>query len=258
MKKLFALILALALICACAAGFAEEEKPLAGKTLTIAMSPDFMYFETVSETDETGYEGLDIDIIKSLSATLGFDFEISPMSFSSLIGALQTGNADFVISGLSKNEEREKVVDFSIEYAETDFGVVVPVDSDISDFDGLKGKTICCSQGANQESLITGELEGTLVTYQGQSAVGLAVAQKSDGVEAGITSINGAKKLSNEVVDNDGNPMLKYFVLEYDGISDIYNIAFPKGSELLPLFDEALQNMKDSGELDELINKWLY
>lgn len=258
MKKLFALVLALALVCACAAGFAEEEKPLAGQTLTIAMSPDFMYFETVSETDPTGYEGLDIDIIKSLSETLGFDFTISPMSFSSLIGALQTGNADFVISGLSINEERAKVVDFSIAYAETDFGVVVPVDSDISDFDGLRGKTICCSQGANQESLITGELAGTLVTYQGQSAVGLAVAQGSDGVQAGITSINGAKKLSNEVVTDDGEPMLKYFVLEYEGISDIYNIAFPKGSELKPLFDEALQNMIDSGEMDELINKWLY
>ena len=257
MKKLIAFVLALVLICACAA-FADEAKPLEGQKLVIAMSPDFMYFETVSETDETGYEGLDIDIIKSLSATLGFEFEITPMSFSSLIGALQTGNADFVISGLSINEERAKVVDFSIAYAETDFGVVVPVDSDIADFDGLKGKTICCSQGANQESLITGELEGTLVTYQGQSAVGLAVAQQSDGVQAGITSINGAKKLSNEVVDNDGNPMLKYFVLEYEGISDVYNIAFPKGSELQPIFDEALQNMIDSGEMDELINKWLY
>ena len=73
-----------------------------------------------------------------------------------------------------------------------------------------------------------------------------------------MTSINGTKKLSNTVLDEEGNPMLKYFVLEYDGISDIYNIAFPKGSELKAIFDEALQEMIDSGEMGELIQKWLY
>lgn len=258
MKKLFAILLTLILALGCCAGFAEEAKPLAGQTLTIAMSPDFMYFETVSETEECGYEGLDIDIIKSLSEKLGFEFVITPMAFSSLIGTLQTGNADFVISGMSYSEERAQVVDFSIVYAETDFGVVVPIDSEIDCYDDLKGQTICCSQGATLEGIIQSIEGAKLVTYQGQSALGLAVAQGSDGVAAGMTSINGTKKLSNTVLDENGEPMLKYFVLEYDGISDIYNIAFPKGSELLPIFDEALQEMIDSGEMETLIQKWLY
>ena len=257
MKKLLSCLLALVLVFAACAAMAED-KPLAGKNLKIAMSPDFMYFETISETDPTGYEGLDIDIIKSLSDKLGFTFEIVPMSFSSLIGSLQTGNADFVISGMSYTEERAQVVDFSITYAETDFGVVVPVDSEIDCYDDLKGQIICCSQGATLEQIIQ-QIEGaTLKTYQGQSAVGLAVAQGSDGVVAGMTSINGTKKLSNTVLNENGEPMLKYFVLEYDGISDIYNIAFPKGSELRELFDATLQEMIDSGEMGELIQKWLY
>lgn len=258
MKKLLVLALALIMALGCFAAVAEEEKPLAGQTLTIALSPDFMYFETVSETEECGYEGLDIDIIKSLSEKLGFEFEITPMAFSSLIGTLQTGNADFVISGMSYSEERAQVVDFSITYAETDFGVVVPIDSEIDCYDDLKGQTICCSQGATLEQVIQGIEGATLKTYQGQSAVGLAVAQGSDGVVAGMTSINGTKKLSNTVLDENGQPMLKYFVLEYDGISDIYNIAFPKGSELKEIFDAALQEMIDSGEMGELIQKWLY
>ena len=257
MKKLTTLVLALMMVFGCCA-YAEGAKPLAGKTLTIAMSPDFMYFETVSETEPCGYEGLDIDIIKSLSDKLGFEFTITPMAFSSLIGALQTGNADFVISGMSYTQERAQVVDFSITYAETDFGVVVPVDSEIDSYADLVGQTICCSQGATLEKVIQ-EIEGaTLKTYQGQSAVGMAVAQGSDGVVAGMTSINGTKKLSNTVLDSDGQPMLKYFVLDYDGISDVYNIAFPKGSELKDTFDAALQEMIDSGEMNTLIQKWLY
>jgi len=257
MKKLLSLLLALALVFALCTAMAED-KPLAGRNLKIAMSPDFMYFETISETDPTGYEGLDIDIIKSLSDKLGFTFEIVPMSFSSLIGSLQTGNADFVISGMSYTEERAQVVDFSMTYVTTDVGCVVPVDSTIACYDDLKGQIVCCSQGTTYEMLIEGIEGATLKTYQGQAAVGTAVAQASDGVVAGLTSINGSKKLSNTMFNTDGSPMLKYFVLDSEGVADKYNIAFPKGSELVALFDGAIQEMIDSGEMEKLVQYWLY
>ena len=257
MKKLLSCLLALTLVFALCTAVAED-KPLAGKNLKIAMSPDFMYFETISETDPTGYEGLDIDIIKSLSDKLGFTFEIVPMSFSSLIGSLQTGNADFVISGMSYTEERAQVVDFSMTYVTTDVGCVVPVDSAIASYNDLKGQIVCCSQGTTYEMLIEGIEGATLKTYQGQAAVGTAVAQASDGVVAGLTSINGSKKLSNTMFNTDGSPMLKYFVLDSEGVADKYNIAFPKGSELVALFDGAIQEMIDSGEMEQLVKFWLY
>jgi len=257
MKKLLSCLLALVLVFAACAAMAED-KPLAGKNLKIAMSPDFMYFETISETDPTGYEGLDIDIIKSLSDKLGFTFEIVPMSFSSLIGSLQTGNADFVISGMSYTEERAQVVDFSMTYVTTDVGCVVPVDSTIASYNDLKGQIVCCSQGTTYEMLIEGIEGATLKTYQGQAAVGTAVAQASDGVVAGLTSINGSKKLANTMFNADGSAMLKYFVLDSEGVADKYNIAFPKGSELVALFDGAIQEMIDSGEMEKLVQHWLY
>ena len=257
MKKLLSCLLTLTLVFALCTAVAED-KPLAGKNLKIAMSPDFMYLETISETDPTGYEGLDIDIIKSLSDKLGFTFEIVPMSFSSLIGSLQTGNADFVISGMSYTEERAQVVDFSMTYVTTDVGCVVPVDSEIDSYEDLKGQIVCCSQGTTYEMLIEGIEGATLKTYQGQAAVGTAVAQASDGVVAGLTSINGSKKLSNTMFNTDGSPMLKYFVLDSEGVADKYNIAFPKGSELVALFDGAIQEMIDSGEMEKLVQYWLY
>ena len=234
-----------------------EDKPLAGKNLKIAMSPDFMYFETISETDPTGYEGLDIDIIKSLSDKLGFEWEIVPMSFSSLIGSLQTGNADFVISGMSYTEERAQVVDFSMTYVTTDVGCVVPVDSAIASYNDLKGQIVCCSQGTTYEMLIEGIEGATLKTYQGQAAVGTAVAEGSDGVVAGLTSINGSKKLANTMFDANGAPMLKYFALE-GAPADEYSMAFPSGSELVEVFNTALAELKASGKLDEMIKRWLY
>ena len=257
MKKLFACLLALMLVISCTAAIAED-KPLTGKSLKIAMSPDFMYFETISETDPCGYEGLDIDIIKSLSDKLGFEWEIIPMSFSSLIGSLQTGNADFVISGMSYTEERAQVVDFSMTYVTTDVGRVVPVASEIDSYDDLKGQTVCCSQGTTYEMLIEGIEGAKLTTYQGQAAVGAAVAQGSDGVVAGLTSINGSKKLANTMFAEDGSPLLKYFVLDSEGVADKYNIAFPKGSELVSIIDGAIQEMIASGEMEKLVQYWLY
>lgn len=263
MKKALIGLAALSMaLCGTTAFAAEAEseavKPLEGQKMTIALSPDFMYFETVSEEDECGYEGLDIDIIKSLSDKLGFEFEIVPMSFSSLIGSLQAGTADFVISGMSYTEERAQVVDFSMTYCTTDVGCVVPVDSEIASYDDLKGQIVACSQGTTYEMLIE-DIEGaTLKTYQGQAAVGTAVSQASDGVVAGLTSCNGSKKLANTVLDENEQPLLKYFVLEGEGVADQYNIAFPKDSELTAVIDAGLQEMIDSGEMEELIKYWLY
>lgn len=256
MKKLIAIALcALMMLCACTA-FAEA-KPLEGRKLSIALSPNFMYFETVSETEECGYEGLDIDIIKAFSEMLGFEFEIVPMSFSSLVGSLQAGSADMVISGMAYTEERDIVVDFSDVYCVTDVGCVTKIDSDIDSFEDLQNKTVCCSQGTNYEMLIESIPGATLKTFQGQAAVGTAVAEGSDGVVAGLTSINGSKKLANTMFDANGAPMLKYFALE-GAPADEYSMAFPSGSELVEVFNTALAELKASGKLDEMIKRWLY
>ena len=73
MKKMLSLLFCIFLMMSAALAAAEEAKPLAGKKLTIALSPNFMFFETVSETEECGYEGLDIDIIKELVAKIPHD-----------------------------------------------------------------------------------------------------------------------------------------------------------------------------------------
>lgn len=257
MKKAIALILSLVLLLSCCSALAEDAKPLAGKKLTIALSPNFMFFETVSETDPTGYEGLDIDIIKELSDMLGFEFEIVPMSFSSLVGSLQANSVDMVISGMTSTEERQQIVDFSQVYCTSSVGCITKVDSEVNSYDDLQNQIVSCSQGTNYELLIESIPGATLKTYQGQAAVGTAVAEGTDNVVAGLTSINGAKKLATTMLDTNGNPMLKYFAL--DGAqADEYCMAFPKGSELTAIFNEGIQALKNSGKLDELIQYWLY
>ena len=250
MKKFLALLLAAMMLLCCVSAMAEEAKPLAGRTLRIGLSPTFMYFETQNEAGE--YEGLDIDIINKLSEMLGFDYEIVPMDFSSLIGSLQTGDLDVVISGLSYTDERAQVVDFSDTYCTTDVGCVTKADSGITCTADLAGKVVCCSQGTTYEILLQ-DMGVDLRTFQGTAAVGAAVTNGQDNVVAGVTSINGAKKLANQ---SDG--VLTYFMLEGEGTADQYNIAFQKGSDLTETFNAALKELQDNGWLAERIQSWLY
>jgi len=248
MKKMISLLLAIMMLLCCTAALADEAKPLAGQTLRVGLSPTFMYFETQNENGD--YEGLDIDIIKQLSDMLGFEYEIVPMDFASLIGSLQTCDLDFVISGLSYTEQRAQVVDFSMIYCTAGVGCFTKVDSGITNGADLTGKVVCCSQGTTYETLLEG-MGVNLVTFQGTAACATAVINGTDGVVAGVTSINGSKKLA---MQNEG--VLTYFQLE--GEADIYNIAFQKGSSLVEIFDGALQELKDNGWLDAEIKAWLY
>lgn len=237
------------------AAAAEKSKPLAGKHLKVALSANFKYFETVT-VDAKGkevYEGLDIDILKTMSEDLGFTYEIINMPFASLIGALQAKQADFVISGMSYTEERAKSIDFSDKYITAKVGVLKKADSKINSIADLKGKKVACSAGTNYEGIIK-KIDGAqLVTFDGQAAITQELLMGR--VDASVTGGTAVKKVSEE------NKELSYFIIDpkdmIGGKLDTYNIGFPKGSELVSVFNKQIADMNGNGKLKALIIKWL-
>lgn len=231
-----------------------EGKPLSGKNLKVAMSANYKYFETVT-IDEKGqekYEGLDIDILDKMSEDLGFTYEIINMPFASLIGSLQSNQADFVISGMSYTEERAQSVDFSDKYATAKVGVIISEGSQISSLEDLKGKKIACSAGTNYERIIKSIEGAELVTFDGQAAVTQELVMGR--VDAAITGGTASKKVAEE---NEG---LDFFIMDTTDVDiplDTYNIAFPKGSELVSVFNDEIAKLEEEGTLKDLIIKWL-
>lgn len=281
MKKKIALLLSMALMVGIFTGCGPKEEAavnekenvtsegdnnLEGKHLVVALSPNYKNFESVV-TDSSGkesYEGLDIDILEKLSENLGFTYEIKNMPFASLIGSLQSGQADFVISGMSPTEERKESVDFSEGYAVAKTGILTLKDSEIKTGINLEGKKIACSAGTNFEKTIAGTLkdgefvggiEGAeLVTFDGQAAVMQEL--KLGRVDAAMTDGATCKKFTEE------DDTLSSFILTSEEGFDIqsdneYAIAFPKGSPYVEDFNAEIQKLKEDGTIKEIITKWL-
>ena len=144
MKKLFAMLLALAMVLSLAACGSsepaateapaeakdyskmtiEELKPLIktineGK-LTMVTSPDFAPYEfyALDENGTPSLAGFDIALGYYIADYIGLELEIIPMDFDGTITELGMGNADIGMAGYSPDPDREGAMDFSIIYYE--------------------------------------------------------------------------------------------------------------------------------------------
>jgi len=130
MKKVLALILALAMVFSFAAcgKKAEEPAPVAedpnkivtvneGK-LTVATSPDFAPYEfyAIGADGTPKLAGFDMSLAQYIADELGLELEVIPMDFDGTIMELSNGNVDMSLAGYSITEERKEVMDFSIVY----------------------------------------------------------------------------------------------------------------------------------------------
>ena len=118
MKKIFAVILALAMVFAFAACGEKEPTPDTPetKTLTMGCSADFAPYEFY---DGETIVGIDAEIAKAVCDKLGYELEISDMDFDTIITAVSTGKVDFGMSGFTITDARKLSVNFSDPYEET-------------------------------------------------------------------------------------------------------------------------------------------
>ena len=137
MKKLFALLLALAMTMSLAACGSKEETPAEEETvdyasmsdedlkaaittvtegkLTVATSPDFAPYEfyAIDENGQANLAGFDIALAQYIADYLGLELVVNTMDFNGVLTELQTKHADLGLAGLSPDPEREGIMDFS-------------------------------------------------------------------------------------------------------------------------------------------------
>jgi len=99
--------------------------------------------------------GSDVETARLLAKDLGVELEIVQTTGANRIPFLQTGKADIVISSLSVTPEREKVIDFSVPYAQILSVIAGPKTVAIRGFDDLAGKRVASTRGTTSYKLAT-------------------------------------------------------------------------------------------------------
>lgn len=220
------------------------------KKYVIYSDNSFAPFEYL-DTATGKYTGFDMDLLEAIAKDQGFEYEMHNEGFDASTGAVQSGQADAMIAGMTITEERQQKYDFSDGYIENGQVLVVKADSSIKSLEDLKGKTVAIkasTQGAEYAESVKEQYGFETVVYEGSAEMYQAV-------------LNGI----NDACFED-YPVISYSIKTGMALKTIgevinpkpYGFAVKKGQypELIAAFNAGLANVKANGVYDQLLAKY--
>lgn len=241
---ILAVIVALTIIV----GQGITTKLVAQEKLTMVTSADYPPYEfRDTATGKNEIIGFDVDIAKNIAQELGIELEIKDTDFNGIIPALQSGRADFAMAGMTPTAERKKNVAFSDIYYEAKNTIVAKKGSNITKPEDLAGKNVGVQLGSTQEEAAKKFKNVKLKSLNRTSEIIQEV--KAGRIEGAIIEDTIAKGFIGS------NPDLEFNTLPNVGEAGSA-IAFPKGSNRVADFNRVLAQMKQSGEIENLVKKW--
>ena len=227
----------------------QKATPVKSKYV-IASDSSFAPF--VFQNSSNQYTGIDMDLIKAIAKDQGFEIEITNPGFDAAINAVQSGQADGMIAGMSVTDARKQTFDFSDSYYTANTILGVKESSTISSYEDLNGKTVGVKNGTASQTFLT----------ENQSKYGYKIKTFADGSSM-YDSLNTGS--IDAVMDDE--PVLKYSISQGQKLktpiegTPIGETAFAvkKGSnpELIEMFNNGLANLKASGEFQKILDKYL-
>ena len=245
MKKFLGLIMSAVMVMSLAAcGKAANGTAQAG-VLVMATNAEFPPYE-YHQGDKI--VGIDVEICQAIADEMGRELVIEDMAFDSVITSVYTGKADLGAAGLTVTEDRLKNINFSTPYATAAQVIIVAEDSEIASPDDLIGKTIGVQLGTTGDIYAEDIEDATLERY-------------NKGFEAVQALLQG--KIDAVIIDNEP---AKVYVSQNEGLKIVdeaftyeeYAIAIAKNNtDLLNEVNAAIAKLKESGKLDEIVNKYI-
>ena len=227
----------------------QKATPVKSKYV-IASDSSFAPF--VFQNSSNQYTGIDMNLIKAIAEDQGFEIEITNPGFDAAINAVQSGQADGMIAGMSVTDARKETFDFSDSYYTANTILGVKESSTISSYEDLKGKTVGVKNGTASQTFLT----------ENQSKYGYKIKTFADGSSM-YDSLNTGS--IDAVMDDE--PVLKYSISQGQKLktpiegTPIGETAFAvkKGSnpELIEMFNNGRANLKASGEFQKILDKYL-
>lgn len=253
MKKMIIVLLSLVLFTGCASSTSETTDDTFVVGMECAYAPfNYQVSEATDSSvalDGGGYcDGYDVMVAQKIADSLGQELEVRMIAWNGLQVALDAGEIDAIIAGMTANEEREQGIDFTSPYYDS-HGMIMIVRADseeanFTDIQEFSGKNVVGQLNTNYDSVID-QIEGVNHVTPRQTYPEMVVALQSgdvDGITAEVAVAEGIVK---------ANPDLTYITFEEghgfecDTTVSIGLKEGSRGSEFYEAVESALSAISD-------------
>lgn len=226
----------------------------AATVLKVGTNAAFEPFEMMAEDGKT-IIGFDVDLINAIAADQGLEVEMVNMEFDGLVMAVQNGQIDAAIAGMSVTPERQEQVAFSNTYYDAGLNIAVAADNtSINSEADLQGKKVASQMGTTGAAKAL-ELKdaGVIAEVSLLENINVCMMSLSNGeVDAVIMDIpvNGAYVAANPDVAKIAAPI-------ESGEPESFAIAVSlENEELLAKLNAGLENVIANGKYMEIYDKY--
>ena len=219
------------------------------RVLIVAGDDNFPPYEFVDIIDGSKvYRGFNVDILKAVALSTGYEIRFRPMPWAAAVKALETGEVH-AVGGMKYNSERDKLYDFSEAYIVNSLAIFVRKNMQaIASIEDLSGRRVAVQKDAiayqrlkdypvelviadNQEEalnlLVNGEVEAVFGNY----LTGQYILQR--------TKQHQYIKIVGGAIDSEG-----------------YCVAVRNDDPVLAVFNKGLKDIKQNGTYAKIYVKW--
>ncbi len=195
-------------------------------------------------------DGYDVVIAKAIADDLGVELEIKAIEWDGLIAALESGEIDMIIAGMSPTEERKLSIDFTDTYFDSELVMVVRKDgaytraTSIQDFAGAK----ITAQLNTFHYTVIDQIAGVRKDVARENFSALIMALDGKAIDGYVCEKPGAESAVSS------NPNFTYVEFEEgqgfvcDPAESSISVGVRKGSNLTGVINEILSNLDSQKE----------
>lgn len=275
MKKLFALILAAAMLfslTACSTAETEttaaadttsaadttaaENEDTGDKVIKVATSGDYLGFTVYDETTKE-WSGFEIDMWNEIASRIGYEVEFVQEDVATAFGDLEIGKVDTVAKQISITPARQEKYDFTQPYFFSPYSLMVRGDNtEITTWADMEGKTIGLADGSAMNEYVAAldpDNKVNKTTYESFASIPQEV------VLGRVDAMPYAYLLIPYLLESNPDWDLKAVDTENPIYVEVNGYPFARtdrGAELLELVDNALTEIIEDGTHKELSEKW--
>ena len=244
MLRQFVAVAGVLVVLAVAAHAADLE----GQVLKVGTDATYPPMEAVDEA--TGeIVGFDVDLLNAVCERINCVPQFVNTAWDGIFAALQQGEFDLVVSGVSITAERDESMDFSEPYLVVSQAILVRVEDAELTVDDFKTRKLA-AQTATTNAQLAEELVGRDNVSLYDAFAGAILALQNADVDGVVIDGTSGAAYEQEFA---GELTIGVTGLQADPLG----IVFQEGDPMVDAFNEALAAIKEDGTLDELIAKYL-